>query len=199
MTEQKKETETLLPVKETRKPKAHLIARAGVFVAIVAVSAQIAFPLPGTLVPVTLQTLAVILCAVSLPPLYTLAAVVSYVVIGLCGVPVFAGFKGTAAIAGPTGGFIVGFLPSAVLVSLCVHFIEKYVRKKALRYTLFAASLVLFTVVLYAFGLLVFCLVTQKTVFEAFLLCAVPFLPGDAVKCVLACLAYAPLVRLRKK
>ena len=58
----------------------------------------------------TLQVLAVILIALILKPLQALAAQVIYTIIGIIGLPVFAGYQsGFGAIMGPTGGFIIGF------------------------------------------------------------------------------------------
>ena len=82
--------------------------------ALTAVAAQIAVPLWP--VPVTGQTLAVILVGLSLGAVRGGAAMVLYAVLGIVGLPVFSDHSaGWGVIAGPTGGYIIGFVLSAIL------------------------------------------------------------------------------------
>lgn len=70
-------------------------------------------------VPLTMQTLAVLLVGGLLGPRMGVASVASYLVLGLSGAPVFhAGTGGAAVLLGPTGGYLVGFLPAALLMGL---------------------------------------------------------------------------------
>lgn len=86
-----------------------------IFAAILAVLSQLSIPLP-TGVPATLQTLAVALLGFVLGGWSSAASVILYIFLGAIGLPVFAGFKGGfAALFGPTGGFIFGFIPLALL------------------------------------------------------------------------------------
>jgi len=81
---------------------------------ILAASAQIA--LPGLLVPTTMQSLAVLALGTLLGPHMGAAAVLLYLGEGACGLPVFANFSGTLAhLTGPTGGYLVSFVPAAWL------------------------------------------------------------------------------------
>lgn len=91
-------------------------------VALIAVSARWTFALPGTDVPQSAQTLAVLvtggLAALSngarAAPAIAAATLAVYLGIGALGAPVFAdGASGTATLAGPTGGFLLGFVPAA--------------------------------------------------------------------------------------
>jgi len=89
------------------------------FSLVIALGAQIAIPLPFTPVPVTLQTLAVLLAGCLLGSGRGALAVIAYVAEGCAGLPVFSG--GTAGVAhllGPTGGYLVGFVAAAYLVGL---------------------------------------------------------------------------------
>lgn len=80
-------------------------------------SAYVSIPLPWTPVPVTGQTFAVVLLAMSLGRVRALAITAAYLLEGGCGLPVFAGgASGIAALVGPTGGYLVGFLAAAGLV-----------------------------------------------------------------------------------
>lgn len=91
------------------------------FAAIIGVLAQITIPLP--LVPITGQTLAIGLAATILGSRYGTLSVILYLVIGSAGVPVFAEFSGgVSKLIGPTGGYLVGFLPTAFLIG---WFMEK--------------------------------------------------------------------------
>jgi biotin transport system substrate-specific component len=75
--------------------------------------------LPGTEVPQTAQTLAVLLAGALLGPLRGSAAVALYLALGAVGLPVLAGGAGgMERLVGPTGGFLAGFLAAAVLVGV---------------------------------------------------------------------------------
>lgn len=85
--------------------------------AIIAVLAQITIPLP--LVPITGQTLAIGLVVTILGVKLGSLSVVLYILLGAVGLPVFSGFSGgLSSLVGPTGGYIVGFLPTAILMGL---------------------------------------------------------------------------------
>jgi biotin transport system substrate-specific component len=79
-------------------------------------SAHLSLPVPGSPVPVTLQTLAVLVAGILLGPRQAVLAVAAYLVAGALGFPLFAGrAAGLDVLAGPTGGFLIGFLPAAWL------------------------------------------------------------------------------------
>jgi biotin transport system substrate-specific component len=81
----------------------------------IAASAQVQVPLHP--VPMTLQSLVVLLVGAAYGWRLGAATVLLYLAEGLCGMPVFAGFAaGPTALAGPTGGFLLGFVPAAALV-----------------------------------------------------------------------------------
>lgn len=87
------------------------------FAAIIAIFAQLVIPLP--LIPITGQTFAIGLTVTILGMRYGSLSVFIYILLGAVGVPVFAGLSGGfASIIGPTGGYIIGFLPSAILMGL---------------------------------------------------------------------------------
>jgi biotin transport system substrate-specific component len=82
-----------------------------------ALGAQIAMPLPWTPVPVTLQVFCVLVAAGLLGARPAMLGQAQYLAVGLVGAPVFAGFRaGPAVLLGPTGGYLIGFLPAALLV-----------------------------------------------------------------------------------
>lgn len=91
-------------------------ARIAAFVLFTAVGAQLAAYLPWTPVPVTMQTLFVVLAGIALGPRDGAAAMLSYLALGAAGAPVFAGLTfGPAVLLGPTGGYLVMFPAAAAL------------------------------------------------------------------------------------
>ncbi len=148
------------------------------FAAIIAVCSILSIPIGE--VPVTLQTFAICLTAAMLGRKRGTLAVFVYILLGAVGVPVFAGMSGGVGIlAGPTGGYIIGFLPAALIIGTAA---EKWERK-ALP---LALSMALGLLVCYAFGTVWFMVVMHMGLLESLMMCVVPFLLFDAVKILLA-------------
>ncbi|SFK54547.1 biotin transport system substrate-specific component [Halobacillus dabanensis] len=92
--------------------KLRFIVNGAIFAALTAIMAQIEIPLP--IVPISGQTLAVGLTATILGSRQGAVAMIGYAALGAVGLPVFAGFSGGAQVlAGPTGGYIFGFILTA--------------------------------------------------------------------------------------
>ena len=92
------------------------LTAAALVVSLLAVSAFITIPL-GT-VPVTLQVFVVVLASLLLRPGWAVAAMGVYLLMGAAGLPVFAGgLGGFGVLAGPTGGYLIGFAVAAPLGS----------------------------------------------------------------------------------
>jgi biotin transport system substrate-specific component len=85
------------------------------FVIALAAASQVAIPLPGTPVPLTLQPMVVVLAGMMLGPTLGLASMVLYLAIGAVGLPVFApvGAPGIARFLGPTGGYLIAYPAAA--------------------------------------------------------------------------------------
>ena len=145
----------------------------------VALSTQVAIPLPFSPVPITGQTLAVLLVGALLGSRRGSLCLFAYLTEGAVGLPVFAG--GTAGIAhllGPTGGYLMGYIPAAFLTGLLAE--RGWDRRMGT--ALLAMSVG--NVVIYAFGLPWLALfVGGERVLALGLL---PFILGDLVKLVLA-------------
>jgi biotin transport system substrate-specific component len=147
----------------------------------IALSAQISFQLPFSPVPVTGQTLIVLLCGMILGKNLAAAAVGAYLIQGAAGLPVFAGGKsGLATLLGPTGGYLIGFLAAAYLVG---SLSELQHRRSPLQA---AATLLLGNVLIYLFGLAILARFVGET--QALQLGLYPFLIGDVLKLVIATL-----------
>jgi biotin transport system substrate-specific component len=151
--------------------------------------AQVRIPLPFTPVPLTGQTFAVLLAGVALGSRRGSASMLFYLVLGAIGLPVFAGgASGLAYLAGPTGGYLVGFVCAAWFVGRMAEY--GLDRKFRSMWLVFLAG----EAIIYLFGLPWLSLyVGVKKVLIAGLL---PFLPGDIVKLVAATLALPALWKL---
>lgn len=166
----------------------HLVMCA-LFAALTAVCSQIQIPLP--MVPINLALFAVHLCGALLGPVYGLISMVVYMLLGAIGVPVFAGFMGgIATLMGKTGGYVLGYCLCALIVGLW----SKHVGRSFLP---LCVGMVIGLVACYVFGTIWFMVVTGLDLGASLGYCVLPFLPGDAVKIILAALLsqrlYAPM------
>lgn len=161
------------------------LTRSGVTIvlgaALTALAAQISFPIPGSPVPVTGQTFAVLLTAAALGPARGLAAQLLYLLLGVVGLPVFAGGgHGSSVVFGASGGYLIGFLVAAALAGYGA-------RRGADRSPLGTLAIfVLASAVIYAIGTAWLCLDTGMSLSAGIAAGVTPFLLGDAVKALLA-------------
>jgi biotin transport system substrate-specific component len=149
---------------------------------LVAALAQVRLPLPFTPVPLTGQTLGVLLVGAALGSRRGAASLGLYLALGLLGLPVFTGWgSGLAHLAGPTGGYLLGFILAAFVVGwLCERKLDR-------RWTTAIIPFLAGEILIYLCGLswlAVF--VGTERVLAAGLW---PFLPGDLLKMLLAALA----------
>lgn len=86
------------------------------FAALTALGAQVRVPIPWSDVPMTLQSLAVLLAGFTLGPIAATSAMILYLACGAAGLPVFA--AGSAGLFGATGGYLIGFVFAAMVISL---------------------------------------------------------------------------------
>ncbi len=165
-----------------RKSASREIAYLALSVALITVCAWITLPIG--LVPFTLQTFAVCLVGALMGWKRGVCAVAVYLAMGLCGIPVFAGFKaGVPALFGPTGGYIFGFLFAALVPAL---FKIIPVRRRAARCALFYAGMLIGLFVCYLFGTAWFVQLYACTWGYALTACVLPYLLPDAVKLFVA-------------
>lgn len=97
--------------------KSRIIVNSALCAAIISLLAQLSVPIGG--VNMTMQVFAVAFCAYMFSWKTALISTAVYVLLGLCGVPVFSSFSGgVSVLIGPSGGFIFGFVPMAILLGL---------------------------------------------------------------------------------
>ena len=168
------------------KSKARDIAYIAVFTALIAVGAWIAIPTPVR-IDFTLQTLGVFLAVGVLGGRRGTLAVAAYLLLGAVGAPVFAGFRGgPSVLLGSTGGYLLGFIGTAL-----VYWLLERLWGAALPLKVLACLLGM--VVYYAFGTAWFLVVYARTtgpigLSGALAACVVPFVIPDLVKAGLALL-----------
>ncbi|MBL8746866.1 MAG: biotin transporter BioY [Phycisphaerae bacterium] len=148
------------------------------FAALTGLAAQIAVPLPGTPVPMTLQTLAVTLAAFTLGARLGTVSMVVYIAAAAAGLPMLSkGGSGVTEILGATGGYLIGFVVSQPVMALSARNGKGFGGAKGL-----ISSLVLGSVVILGCGVL-WQMMWLKWDFSTALSRGVwPFLPGDVVK-----------------
>ena len=148
---------------------------------LIALSAQVSLNLPFSPVPITGQTLGVLLCGIILGRNLGAAAVGAYLLQGAAGLPVFAGARsGLAVLLGPTGGYLFGFLAAAYIVGVLAELPYRRSPFQA------ALTLLLGNLIIYAFGLVRLARFVGES--QALQLGFYPFLIGDGLKLALAVL-----------
>jgi len=149
------------------------------FAALTAVGAFISIPLYP--IPITLQTLFTLLAGMTLGSVLGATSQAVYVLLGIIGLPVFAGFKaGIGILFGPTGGFLLGFIISSYIIG---KIIELKKEKNIFYYFLAGLS---GTIIIYLFGVTQLSLVTGMGVKKALMVGVFLFLPGDILKIIAA-------------
>lgn len=106
--------------------------RVVLFAGLLALSARITIELPGTPVPITAQTFAVLLTGMALGPVEGMTSVLAYLGAIALGLPLDARMLGPAAFASPTAGYLVGFIPGALIAGLAWRVNDNGWRKFAL-------------------------------------------------------------------
>ncbi len=178
------------------------LALIAVFAALLAASITVpGIPVGPLGVPITLQTLAVALCGLVLGVGRGTAAVGLYILLGLIGLPIFAGFRsGPAVLAGPSAGYIIGFL----LAAATVGFLTPWALKRRGKAGWLFGVAVLGMLVLHASGVAGF--LVKGMGLSAALLADAVYYPGDIIKNILAVAvalslhrAFPDLLRRRRK
>ena len=167
---------------KARALSARDLAYLGLGAALIALCSWLSVPMT---VPFTMQTFAVCLTAALFGARRGLITVGCYLLLGAVGLPVFAGFKGgLGALLGVTGGYLLGFLFTALCVGLAAERLGRRPR-------VLIPAMALGVLLCYAFGTAWFMLLYAKSsgpigVGTALAWCVLPYLPADVVKILLA-------------
>lgn len=169
------------------------LATAALIAALLCASAYITVPLQP--VPVTLQVFFVVLAGLLLTAPWATAAMAVYLLLGAAGLPVFAGAKGgLGVLAGPTGGYLVGFLLAALVSSLVREALVRTQTRPVLADGIAAGFAIL---VVYTVGTVQLAMVTGMSAAEAVAVGVVPFLVLDAAKAAAAVVVATAVRRAR--
>jgi len=152
---------------------------------VIALSAQVSLPVPGSPVPVTGQTFGVLLTAGALGFRRAFAATLLYVLIGVVGLPVFAGgASGVQWVFGATGGYLVGFVLAAVAVGgLAEMGWDRHLIGSI-------GAMLIGSALIYAVGLPWLAIVAHLDIATTLEKGLYPFLVGDAIKLALVAAAF---------
>lgn len=166
----------------TRKLTTIDLAYIALFTALITICSWISIPMT---VPFTMQTFAIFMAVGLLGTKRGTLSLLVYILLGMIGVPVFAGFhSGLGVLMGTTGGYLIGFIFSALIAG---SIIDKFGKKP----WIMALAMVSGLIACYAFGTVWFISVYAKTsgavgVMTALGWCVVPFIIPDLVKIALA-------------
>ena len=155
---------------------------AALFAALLAAVAPFKIPLGFTPVPITMQTLVVLLSGAMLGPYYGALSMILYVVVGALGLPVFAGGgSGIGALLGPTGGYLFSYFIAAFAIGKILQ-----IRKKP-GYLDYVMAMIAGTIIIYTLGagwaLITLESLTLIAVMTGWVL---PFVIGDTIKLLVA-------------
>lgn len=154
------------------------MALIAVMTAVTCILAPLSIPIGP--VPISLTNFAIYLGLYIMGVHEEALSYIVYLLIGFVGLPVFSGFTGGAAkILGPTGGYLIGFLPMLIIAGIAIDIFDGKVIPSV-------TGMILGTAICYAFGTAWFCIQADYELKSALALCVIPFLPGDAVKIAIA-------------
>ena len=171
------------------------MAICAVMAAVICVIAPISVPIGP--ISITGATFAIYLTVYLLGDLTGTVSVLVYLLVGFAGLPVFSNYTGGAArLLGPTGGYLVGYLPLALLAGFIVRWaFRRFGEKGWLTVGVQALGLALGTAVLYAFGTAWYCVQAGVGLQKALAACVFPFIPFDLLKMAAALLVGVPVRR----
>lgn len=175
-----------------KEAKSHLYIRNMVFTALFAALICVAAPfsIQAGPIPISLATFAIYLTGAILGGKRGMVATAVYILIGAVGLPVFSGFRsGFGTLFGPTGGYIIGYIPLVLITGIFAEMNAKKINRAVIT----VIGMILATAALYTFGTVWYMIVSGNDLATALKLCALPFIPGDAIKIVCATALSVPL------
>lgn len=151
------------------------------FTAITIVLSYIIIPLPFSPVPVTCQTIGVMLAGNLLTPKSAFISMFLYLLLGIMGLPIFAGgASGISSILGPSGGYLISWPISAFISASILKNSKKNFS------TLFIVNVISGILLIYLLGVTQLSYVTKMGFVPAIISGALPFIPGDIAKAALS-------------
>ena len=156
------------------------MAAVALMTAVTCVLGPLAIPIVVSPVPLSLTNLVLFLSLYILKTKKALISYLIYLLLGIAGLPVFSGFSGgLGKLAGPTGGYLVGFI---FMILVSGFFVERFANKRLIC----AGALVLGALVCNIFGTVWLCWQLKVDVGAGLAMGVIPYLPGDSAKIILA-------------
>lgn len=158
--------------------------------AVTCIFAPLSIPIPVSPVPISLTNLVIMISIYVLGYKDATISYVVYLLLGLVGLPVFSGFTGGfGKLAGPTGGYLIGFIFLALIAGL---FIDKFPKNRILA----VAGMIIGMAITYIFGTEWLAIQLKMSFVAALSVGVIPYLAGDAVKIIIAIIV-GPVLRSR--
>lgn len=152
----------------------------GLMAAVMCITGPLTVPLPFTPVPISLTNMAIYLTVYVLGCKLGTLSYIIYLMLGLAGLPVFSAFSGgLSKLAGPTGGYLIGFILTAVICGVAV---DNSGGKRRIQ----ILGMIMGTLAAYLFGTLWLCGQMNLTMVQGLSAGVIPYLPGDLIKIGLA-------------
>lgn len=161
-----------------KKANIYEMTTCALFAAIMCIFGPMSVPIGP--IPVSLTNLVIYIAIFVLGTRGTLISYLVYLLLGAFGLPVFSGYSGgLGKIAGPTGGYLIGF----IFMILLAGFVMQLSKSNPI---ITAIGMIFATVIAYAFGTVWFMIIAKYTLVEALTVCVVPFIPFDLGKIIIA-------------
>jgi len=159
------------------------LTQISLFTALTSILAFISIPLPFSPVPVSGQTLGVMLSGVFLGARKGTISIIIYIILGSIGLPIFAGgSSGIGVLFGPTGGYLWGFMIAAYIIGKLFETNNMGIVWKFI--SLFIGGIF----IIYFFGMIQLIIVTKMSLVKALTAGVLPFIPGGIFKIIVALL-----------
>lgn len=154
----------------------------GLMTAVICILGPFSLPIPGSPVPITLTNFALYTAVYVLGMKAGTISCLLYLCLGAVGLPIFSSFSGgLGKLAGPTGGYLIGFLFLALIQGLFMHLFPE-------KNTAAVIGMILGTAVCYFFGTVWLAWQMHLSFGAALVAGVIPYLPGDGIKIIIAAL-----------
>ena len=178
-------------VKEKKLSNIFFLTSAALMAAVLCIVSPLSIPIGE--VPISLATFIIYLAVWLLGPYGATLSVIVYLFLGICGLPVFTGgVGGIGKLAGPTGGYLAGYIILAFVSGLFMKLSNKNI-------VVTIIGMVIATVLLYAFGTAWFIIQINSNFANAMKICVLPFIPFDLVKIGIAAAVGRPVTKSLSK
>lgn len=181
-----------------QRTKAASRTRAIAFIALGAAFATIGswVTIPLGPIPFTLQMLTITLIICVYPPSWAIASIAVFILLGSFGIPLFSGFRGgLGVIMGPTGGFLLGYIPGVTIAAFMRYFLSRLTTNSVAIIAIDVFAGVAFTLIAYLTGWIQYAAVSGMSMEAAFAVSIAPFIVPDLIKVILAALCASSIRR----